>query len=118
MTTINHVQFLTKYCNTLTDKPVSKHYRINLDLDDLNKARYPRMTQRATKRVPVLFMLCDRGQEAFVNVDLFQTTTNYSSFISLWLKMSFHGMFFFEAYSLLSEKYVTNTVESKQGILI
>ena len=32
--------------------------------------------------------------------------------------MSFHGMFFFEAYSLLSEKYVTNTVESKQGILI
>ena len=94
MTTINHVQFLTKYCNTLTDKPVSKHYRINLDLDDLNKARYPRMTQRATKRVPVLFMWCDRGQEAFVNVDLFQTTTNYSSFISLWLKMSFHRIFF------------------------
>ena len=72
----------------------NKHYRINLDLDDLNKARYPRMTQRATKRVPVLFMWCDRGQEAFVNVDLFQTTTNYSSFISLWLKMSFHRFFF------------------------
>ena len=94
LTPINHVQFLTKYCNTLTDKPVSKHYRINLDLEDLNKARYPQMTQRATKRVPVLFMWCDRGQEAFVNVDLFQTTTNYSSFISLWLKMSFHRIFF------------------------
>ena len=87
-------------------------------MDDLNRATYPRMTQRATKRVPVLFMWCDRGQEAFVNVDLFQTTTNYSWFISLWLKMSFHRMFFFEAYSLLSEKHVTNTVESKQGILI
>ena len=65
-----------------------------LKMDDLNKARYPRMTQRATKRVPVLFMWCDRGQEAFVNVDLFQTTTNDSSFISLWLKMSFHRIFF------------------------
>ena len=63
-------------------------------MDDLNKARYPQMTQRATKRVPVLFMWCDRGQEAFVNVDLFQTTTNDSSFISLWLKMSFHRIFF------------------------
>ena len=86
--------FFKKSSNTVTDKPVSKHYRINLDLDDLNKARYPRMTQRATKRVPVLFMWCDRAQEAFVNVDLFQTTTNYSSFISLWLKMSFHRIFF------------------------
>ena len=89
-------------------------YRINLDMDDLNKARYPQMTQRATKRVPVLFMWCDRGQEAIVNFDFFQTTTDYSSFISLRLKMSFDRM----AYSLSSEKYVTNTVESKQGILI
>ena len=48
-------------------------------------SRYPR----------ILLMWCDRGQEAFVNVDLFQTTTNYSSFISLWLKMSFHRIFFF-----------------------
>ena len=63
-------------------------------------------------------MWCDRGQEAFVNVDLFQTTTNYSSFISLWPTISFYRMFLFEASSHLSEKYVTITVESKQGILI
>jgi len=39
--TITHDEFLTKYSNRLTDQPLSRHYRGNLDLDDLRKARYP-----------------------------------------------------------------------------
>ncbi|XP_015747518.1 PREDICTED: deoxyribonuclease-1-like [Acropora digitifera] len=62
--TFEREPYIVRFQSSFTDKPVSKQYRINLDLDDLNKARYPRMTQRATKRVPVLFMWCDRGQEA------------------------------------------------------
>ena len=50
-TITNHVQFLTKYSKRLKDKPLSKHYRVNLDLDDLEKARYPQMTQSLTERV-------------------------------------------------------------------
>ena len=48
---------------------------LNIDLDDLNKARNPTMTQRATKRLHLLPTLCDPKQEKFVNLDLFQTTT-------------------------------------------
>ena len=35
---------------------ISKHYQVNLDLDDLKEARYPRLTQRLTGRdvFPVL----------------------------------------------------------------
>ena len=64
----------------ITDKPLSKHYSDNLDLDGLKKARNLRMTQRPTKRLPVLCMWCHRRQEEFVNLDLFQTATNYSSY--------------------------------------
>ena len=74
--TINHDQFLTKYSNRLTDQPLSKHYRVKLDLDGLRKARYPRITKRATKRSSVLCLCCDQRQETFVNLGLFQTTTN------------------------------------------
>ena len=49
--------------------------KVRVDLDDLNKARNPWMTQRATKRLQVLPMWCDPKQEKFVNRDLFQTTT-------------------------------------------
>ena len=57
------------------DKPLGKYYRLNLDLDDLKKAKNPRMTQTATERVPLLSTWCDRRRETFVNLDLFQTTT-------------------------------------------
>ena len=50
------------------------------------------MTQTANKGVPVLSMWCDGRQETVVNVDLFPTTTNYSSFLSLCLVMSFHSI--------------------------
>ena len=42
---INHDQFLTR----LTDQPLGKHYRVELDLDGPRKARYPGITKRATK---------------------------------------------------------------------
>ena len=74
--TINHDQFLTKYSDRLTDQPLSKHYRVKLDLDGLRKARYPRITKTATKRVSVLSLCCEQGQEMFVNLGLFQTNTN------------------------------------------
>ena len=60
---INHDHFLTKYFNTLTDQPLSKHYRVKLDLDGLRKARYPRITKTATKRVSVLSLCCDQRQD-------------------------------------------------------
>ena len=74
--TINHDQFLSKYSNRLTDQPLSKHYRVKLDLDGLRKARYPRITKRGTKRVSVLSLCCDQRQETFVNLGLFEATTN------------------------------------------
>ena len=74
--TITHDQFLTKYSNRVTDQPLTNHYRVNLDLDGLKKARHPRITRRATKRVSVLSLWCDQRQETFVNIGLFQTTTN------------------------------------------
>ena len=74
--TITHDHFLTKYSIRLTDQPLSKHYRVNLDLDGPRKARYPRIPKRATKRVSVLSLWCDQRQETFVNLGLFQTTTN------------------------------------------
>ena len=69
-------QFLTKYSNRLTVQQVSKHYKVKLDLDGLRKARYPRITKRATKRVSVLSLWCDQRQETFVNIGLFQAITN------------------------------------------
>ena len=72
----NHDKFLTKYSNTLTDQPLSKHYRVKLDQDGLRKARYLRIRERGTKRVSVLSLCCDQRQETFVNLGLFQTTTN------------------------------------------
>ena len=69
--TINHDQFWTKYSDTLTDQPLSKRYRVKLDLDGLRKARYPRITKRATKRMSVLSLCCDQRQQTFVNLGLF-----------------------------------------------
>ena len=60
---INHDQFLIKYVNRLTDQPLSKHYRVKLDLDGLRKARYPRITKTATKRLSVLSLCCDQRQD-------------------------------------------------------
>ena len=51
-------------------------YKVKLDLDGFRKARYPRITKRATKRVSVLPLWCDQRQETFVNIGLFQATTN------------------------------------------
>ena len=69
--TINHDQFLSKYSNRLTDQPLSKHYRVKLDLDGLRKAKYLRIKKRRTKRVSVLSLCCDPRQETFVNLGLF-----------------------------------------------
>ena len=74
--TINHDQFLAKYSNRRADQPLGKHYMVKLDLDGLRKARYPRITKRATKRVSVLSLCCDQRQEMFVNLGHFQTTSN------------------------------------------
>ena len=73
---ISHDQFLTKYSNRLTVQQLSKNYKVKLDLDGLRKARYARITKRATKRVSVLSLCCDQRQETFVNIRLFQATTN------------------------------------------
>ena len=70
----HQVQFSTKYCNRLTDQPLSKHHTVNLDLDGLKEPRYPRMTKRATKRVWVLSLWCHQRQETFKNIATFQTT--------------------------------------------
>ena len=80
-TITNHVQFLTKYSKRLKDKPLCKHYRVNLDLDDLKKARYPRMPQWLTERVLMFSLCCYRRKEMSVNLGLFQTTSNYSWFL-------------------------------------
>ena len=55
--TITQVQFSTKYCNRQKDQPLSKHHRVNLDVDGLKQPRYPRMKKRAIKRVVALFSL-------------------------------------------------------------
>ena len=59
----NHDQFLTKYFKSQTDQPLSKHYRVKLDLDGLRKARYSWITKTATKRVSVLSLCCDQRQD-------------------------------------------------------
>ena len=74
--TITHDQFLTKYSKRLTDQLLSKHYRVKLDLEGLRKTRYQWITKRARKRLSVLSLLCDQTQDTFVNLGLFQTTTN------------------------------------------
>ena len=117
-TITNHLQFLTKYSKRLKDKPLSKHYRVNLDLDDLEKARYPQMTQSLTERVLMFSLCCYRRQETFVNLGLFQTTSNYSWFLCLCLVMAFHSILFLYTSSLISKKYRGHTVKSKQDVLI
>ena len=68
--------FLRKYSNRITVQQLSKNYKVKLDLDGLRKARYPRITKRATKRVSVLSLWCDQRQQTIVNIGLFQATTN------------------------------------------
>ena len=70
------MNFFTKYSNRLTVQQLRKHYRVDLDLDGFRKARYPRITKTATKRVSVLYLWCDQRQETFVYIGLFQATTN------------------------------------------
>ena len=70
------INFLRKYSNRITVQQLSKHYKVKLHLDGLRKARYPRITKRATKRVSVLSHWCDQIQETFINIGLFQATTN------------------------------------------
>ena len=65
--------FAIKIC---LNKKKKKHYRVKLDLDGPTKARYPRITKTATKRVSVLSLCCEQRQETFVNLGLFQTNTN------------------------------------------
>ena len=72
---ITHDQFLKKNSNRLTVQQLSKNYKVKLDLDGLRKARYPRTTETATKRVSVLSLWCDQRLETFVNIGLFQATT-------------------------------------------
>ena len=67
----NHHKFLAKHSNRLTNQPHCKHFRVKVDLDGLRKARYPRITKRATKRVSGLSCCCDQRQETFVNLRLF-----------------------------------------------
>ena len=117
-TITNHVQFLTKYSKRLKDKPFSKHYRVNLDLDDPKNTRYPRMTKRLTERVLMFSLCCYRRQETFVNLGLFQATSNYSWFLCLCLVMAFHSISFLYTSSLSSKKYRADTVKSKQDVLI
>ena len=63
-------------CYGFLEHFIRKHFRVKLDLDGLRKARYPRITKRATKRVSGLSFGCDQRQETFVNLGLFQTTAN------------------------------------------
>ena len=109
---------LTKYSKRRKDKTLSKHYRVNLDLDDLEKARYPQMTQSLTERALMFSLCCYRRQETFVNLGLFQTTSNYSWFLCLCLVMAFHSILFLYTSSLISKKYRGDTVKSKQDVLI
>ena len=84
---------LTKYSNRLTDKPLSKHYRVNIDLDGLKKPRNARMTQRFNQRVSILSLCCYHRQETFVNLGLFEII-NYSSFLCLCLVTAFYSISF------------------------
>ena len=76
------------------------------------------MTQRLTKRALILSLCCYRRQETFANLVLFQTTTNYSSFLCLCLVMAFYKISFLSTSPLISKKYVKDTIETKQGVLI
>ena len=106
---------LTKYSNRLTDKPLSKHSRVNLDLDGLQKPRNPRMTQRFNQRVSILSLCCYHRQETFVNLGLFETI-NYSSFLCLCLVTAFYSISFLSASHLISKKYVTDIVKKQAKI--
>ena len=70
------MNFLRKYSNRITVQQVSKHYKVKLDLDGVRNARYPRIKNGATKRVSVLSLWCVQRQETFINIGLFQATTN------------------------------------------
>ena len=63
-------------CYGFLEHFIRKDFRVRLDLDGVKKARYPRITKRATKRVSGLSCCCDQRQETFVNLGLFQTTAN------------------------------------------
>ena len=108
---------LTKYSNRLTDKPFSKHYRVNLKLNGLKKPRNPRMTQRFNQQVSILSLCCYHRQETYVNLGLFETI-NYSSFLCLCLVTAFCSISFLKSSYLISKKYVTDIVKNKQGVLI
>ena len=47
--TINHHQFWTKYSNRLANQPLSKQYRIKLDLDGLREARSLRIYRESNQ---------------------------------------------------------------------
>ena len=90
---LKSLSILRKYSNRLTDKPLSKHYRVNQDLDCLKKPRNPQMTQRFNQRVSILSLCCYHRQETFVNLGLFETI-NYSSFLCLCLVTAFYSISF------------------------
>ena len=75
---------------------ISTFPKEKLDLDGLRKARYPRITKRATKRVSVLSLWCDQRQE--------------TKFVSCYV---FLEPFTPLASRLISIKYVTHTVKSQ-----
>ena len=52
------------------------------------------MTKRATKRVWVFSLWCYQRQETFVNLALFQTTTNSLSSLPSCTLMAFHSIIF------------------------
>ena len=58
-------------------------------------------------------LCCYRRQETFVNLGLFQTTSNYSWFLCLCLVMAFHSILFLYTSSLISKKYRGDTVGSE-----
>ena len=51
-------------------------------------------------------LCCYRRQETFVNLGLFQTTSNYSWFLCLCLVMAFHSILFLYTSSLISFNHV------------
>ena len=108
-TITNHLQFLTKYSKRLKDKPFSKHYRINLDLDDLKKARYPRIPQRLTERLLMCFY---RRQETSMNPPFSDLSITHGSYV--FLVMAFYSILFLYASSLISKKYRGDTVKASK----
>ena len=61
-------------CYGFLEHFIRNYFRVKLDLDGLRKARYPRITKRAIKRVSGLSCYWDQRQETFVNLGLFQTS--------------------------------------------